>query len=82
MSKRRGELYLLSETDPRAGIERQEDERVWSEIFLQAFVEKTIRVELQGYDSRSSSEDVMTGSYSSLPSGPHRSFLLCIIKTE
>ena len=36
---------LLAETDARAGVEREEDERVRSEVFLHAFVDEAVGVE-------------------------------------
>ena len=40
--------YLLPETDARPRVEREEDERVWREVFLHSFVEESVGVELQG----------------------------------
>ena len=39
--------YLLSETDARSSVERQEDERVWDEVLVETFVEESIGVELK-----------------------------------
>ena len=36
--------YLLAQTDPRAGVERQEDEGVASEVFVEAFVQESVRI--------------------------------------
>ncbi len=53
--KARGDAHLLPETDTRARVEREEDEGVRGEILLQALVEETVRVELQGCEDRDSS---------------------------
>ena len=38
--------YLLAQTDPWAGVERQEDEGVASEVFVEAFVQESVRIEI------------------------------------
>lgn len=40
--------HLLAKADTRAGIEREEDERVWREVLGNALVEEAVRVELVG----------------------------------
>ncbi len=42
------EPYLLAQTDPRSGVERQENERIANEIFVETFVQESVRVEVQG----------------------------------
>lgn len=43
-----GGAYLLAETDARAGVEGEKDERVGREVLLHALVEEPVGVELQG----------------------------------
>ncbi len=40
--------HLLAETDSRASVEGEEDEWVWGEVLVQAFIDETVRVELGG----------------------------------
>lgn len=39
---------LLTKTDSRPGIKRQEDERVWNQVFVKTLVDEPIRVEFRG----------------------------------
>lgn len=39
--------YLLTKTDTRTGVERQEDVRVGNDVFLHSLVEETIGIELK-----------------------------------
>ena len=45
------QTHLLPETDPRAGVEGKEDERVRDEVLLHALVEEPVRIEAQGWQS-------------------------------
>ena len=38
--------YLLAQTDPRTGVERQEDEGVGNEVFLETLVDEAVGIEL------------------------------------
>lgn len=40
---------LLAEANARAGVEGEEDERVWREVFVEPSVEEAVRIELGRY---------------------------------
>jgi hypothetical protein len=44
--------HLLTETDPRSRVEREEDEWVRNEVLAHPLVQETVRVEFQGYPPR------------------------------
>ena len=44
--------HLLTETDPRSRIKRQEDEWVRNEILLHPLIQETVWIEFQGYSVR------------------------------
>ena len=74
---------LLAKTNTRACIERQEDERVLDQIFLDTLIEETVRIKLFGCIL--CVWPMMAGrqrDQSHLPSGPQRSLRRCITKTE
>ena len=67
----RNETYLLAETDARAAIERQEDERVRDEVLPDTFVQEPVRVKLISYGRMSASRERMrrdVAAYRSVPS--------------
>jgi hypothetical protein len=67
---------LLSETNSRPGIEREEDERVRNEVLLDSFVQEPVRIEF----FRCRAVEItgrFEGTNRSSPSGPQRSFLRC-----
>jgi len=41
--------YLLTEADSGASVEGQENERILRDVFLKAFIEKTVWIEFLGY---------------------------------
>ena len=43
-----GATHLLSEADARAGVEREEDERVAGEVLVDALVEEPVWVPVEG----------------------------------
>lgn len=45
---REGATHLLAETDARAAVEGEEDERVRDQVLADAFVQEAVRVELVG----------------------------------
>ena len=49
----RGQItHLLTETDSRSRVEREEDEWVRNEVLVHPLVQETVRVEFQGYPPR------------------------------
>ena len=49
--------YLLAETNARPCVERQEDERVGNEIFLDALVDESVRVKRERYAGEVASDE-------------------------
>ena len=74
------DAHLLAETDARPGVEGQEDERVRREVPRGAPVEEAVGVELVCCVNVSAM--LLSADTCVSPSGPQRSFLRCIMKTE
>ncbi len=72
---------LLTKADAGTSIERNENEGIFAEVLLMTFIEEAFWIKLKGCHVVLSVTGVVVHSIHNIPSGPHRSFLLCNIMT-